>query len=593
MIGLRAGLAVGPKGGIAGGVGADQLGGSGRLIIGMTGQSNSVGFADINSATLKATYQTAYANVPLKQQTATNATPTVWTSFVTAALQPRSNLIDPGHNMGAELSMGRYIDARRSQAWAICKSGAGDTSLANYWRPGAAVPMYADSVAFMRAAESEIGGRLAVMVFNQGEHDATVLAEANAYETNLTAMIAGWRSTWSGLPFIIIKLHNSNTGTYKTTIRTAQTNVANNVSGVTLISVDDLALQGDGLHLTADSYVTLGNRIGLAICQALHVNTLIASFTTSPTGLTVNVTDTSTDDDGSVVGWSYNWGDGTARSTTQNPSHTYAADGTYLITLVATDNTGGTSSYSANVTVVAPTWASDATSGKGVPNDATEWAAIVSAFSLAMGSPNHLWLCQEASGNLADTIGGKTLTAGNTPGHQQAVTGWSRKAVGHSGAASGQTFNNTTMANLNASSVLVLAYIKFNQSTVATRSIMFHGVSAGNDFQSLVSSNSMRLRSGGNIGNSASSHVGQVRPFVLLYDRANSRNCLFSDIEKLSVTFGAVTGAEFRLTCSLSTDTSADAQVLYVAHWEGTAAERSDAEIKALLTALGWSVSGY
>ena len=75
-----------------------------------------------------------------------------------------------------------------------------------------------------------------------------------------------------------------------------------------------------------------------------------ASFTPSCTGLACNFTSTSTDPDGSVVGWSWTFGDG-ATSTAQNPSHTYATGGTYTVGLTATDNRGGTGSTSQTITV--------------------------------------------------------------------------------------------------------------------------------------------------------------------------------------------------------------------------------------------------
>ena len=78
-----------------------------------------------------------------------------------------------------------------------------------------------------------------------------------------------------------------------------------------------------------------------------------AGFTFTTSDLTANFTDSSSDSDGSVVAWSWDFGDTTA-STAQNPSHSYAAGGTYTVTLTVTDNDGATGSDSQPVTVSEP-----------------------------------------------------------------------------------------------------------------------------------------------------------------------------------------------------------------------------------------------
>src|SRR5206468_487661 len=55
-----------------------------------------------------------------------------------------------------------------------------------------------------------------------------------------------------------------------------------------------------------------------------------------------SLTSTSSDPDGSIASYAWTFGDG-ATSTAQNPSHTYAAGGTYTVTLTVTDNQGAES----------------------------------------------------------------------------------------------------------------------------------------------------------------------------------------------------------------------------------------------------------
>jgi hypothetical protein len=66
--------------------------------------------------------------------------------------------------------------------------------------------------------------------------------------------------------------------------------------------------------------------------------------------LTCQFTNASTDDDGSVTGWNWRFGDG-GTSEEAEPSHLYPAPGTYEVTLMITDNDGATDESTAHVDV--------------------------------------------------------------------------------------------------------------------------------------------------------------------------------------------------------------------------------------------------
>lgn len=77
-----------------------------------------------------------------------------------------------------------------------------------------------------------------------------------------------------------------------------------------------------------------------------------ASFTTSVIGGDLTLTNTSTTAEGnSATTYAWSFGDGNT-STAENPTHTYAAVGTYTVQLIAT-NTCGSDTSSSNVTITA------------------------------------------------------------------------------------------------------------------------------------------------------------------------------------------------------------------------------------------------
>ncbi len=75
-----------------------------------------------------------------------------------------------------------------------------------------------------------------------------------------------------------------------------------------------------------------------------------ASFNYDANGLTVDFTDTSTDPDGFIVSWDWDFGDGMF-STEQNPSHTYNTANTYIVQLTVTDDDGASDSTIRIITV--------------------------------------------------------------------------------------------------------------------------------------------------------------------------------------------------------------------------------------------------
>jgi PKD repeat protein len=78
-----------------------------------------------------------------------------------------------------------------------------------------------------------------------------------------------------------------------------------------------------------------------------------AAFTPTCTVAACRFADGSSDPDGTVTGWAWEFGDGSS-STQRNPSHAYAAQGQYRIRLTVTDNRGGQGSTSRDISVEEP-----------------------------------------------------------------------------------------------------------------------------------------------------------------------------------------------------------------------------------------------
>ena len=75
-----------------------------------------------------------------------------------------------------------------------------------------------------------------------------------------------------------------------------------------------------------------------------------ASFNYNANGLTVNFADESTDLDGSIVSWNWDFGDSTF-STEQNPAHTYDTANTYIVRLTVSDDDSATDATLRIITV--------------------------------------------------------------------------------------------------------------------------------------------------------------------------------------------------------------------------------------------------
>jgi hypothetical protein len=116
--------------------------------------------------------------------------------------------------------------------------------------------------------------------------------------------------------------------------------VKTNASGAALdtlrvVTADIDPIQGDTFQVEAE--VGTGSGTLLSDSTTVTIQRLPrADFTFGTNNLTVVFTDTTT---GRPTRWQWDFGDGNT-STLQNPTHTYSAPGTYVVTLIASNSQG-------------------------------------------------------------------------------------------------------------------------------------------------------------------------------------------------------------------------------------------------------------
>ena len=121
------------------------------------------------------------------------------------------------------------------------------------------------------------------------------------------------------------------------------------LSPQTYLSTSPGAYKNDGVILTRQGGVTT---VAPAPNQTPQVS-VSATPTSGYAPLTVSFNSTSSDPDGSIVSYSWNFGDGKT-STAADPSHIYQSAGSYTAKITVTDNAGAAASASVTINVATP-----------------------------------------------------------------------------------------------------------------------------------------------------------------------------------------------------------------------------------------------
>ena len=235
----------------------------------------------------------------------------------------------------------------------------------------------------------------------------------------------------------------------------------------------------------------------------------------------------------------------------------------------------------------------DAASGIYFPANQAEWTLMMAAAGLATGNPSLVWNHQDASGNPAEADGGVALVVENAAGisYQNAVAGFTRKALNTtSGTAGLVRTTDAGLPDLATTSQLLLGVVK--PTTIAnTRDLLLMGTTATRvAAKNLLTTGFIQAICVGNTLDGVVNEGGVVTPLALRLNRNNSTCGVFTKDEKLAVTFaGTVAGKSVAYGNLMSG--CATCQYLYLVSFHGAAAQLSDAQLKTLLTALGWSIA--
>lgn len=240
-----------------------------------------------------------------------------------------------------------------------------------------------------------------------------------------------------------------------------------------------------------------------------------------------------------------------------------------------------TGAYGAAAPATIPT---DATSGKGVPLTLADYALATSKV------PSHTWGMQDAAGNPAATVGTALTATGASILYQQAVAGWSRKAI-QIPELSGRRLAFTTGALMNpaSGSVAWFAYIDVVSNT-STLPVVTLSNNATPMHCSVTIAPIATLRVATNTSNGVANPVtAGVIPWLLVYNKTAGTAKLYTSQEIITGVYNAGVG-DGTVKGLGAAGSPATFNVLLAAGFDGANAEFDDAKARSFLQALGWTI---
>jgi hypothetical protein len=202
---------------------------------------------------------------------------------------------------------------------------------------------------------------------------------------------------------------------------------------------------------------------------------------------------------------------------------------------------------------------------------------------------------QEGTGSLVlSGSAGYTLAPTNSPLYSQALANWTRKAVSlpANAALSASTGQGPSAA---ATSVASLAYVATTTTPTGSANVLTVSANAAGLRVDHLPTDRLAIRVGGTSATSSVGYTsGSAYPLLIVHDRTHSTTIAYTDREAISGTFAAVVDGGKGLG-AVSGTASGDPGARYVYHatCTGSVAEIGAVGVRNLLTALGWTPTGY
>lgn len=205
---------------------------------------------------------------------------TTWQPMNVGVNTQCENYADPTQ-FGFEASFIRSLQSRSPAKRFVYKQGEGGTTLASDWRPNGpnqqlyeAGPRWQQFAQWLPKAVAQADAQgykldLRAIIWMQGEDDAKTIADATAYQANLTKFFAALNTFWKGMVSgyglpntnykkVIGRIYAPNGYPYRDLVRSAQYDFCgNSENNAIMINTDSYPLQ-DWVHFNATGQIQFG-----------------------------------------------------------------------------------------------------------------------------------------------------------------------------------------------------------------------------------------------------------------------------------------------------------------------------------------------